>query len=130
MSRGEVLRHSMTHVPILDSLIRLSIFSIHQPSLRRLTPHSLGSPAVHTCTGGARGAKSALSTLRNSRVRMAAVIKTVVVGDGAVGKTCMLVSFSQDRFPEEYVPTVFDNYVRIFASHTHARARSSPRAAA
>ncbi|KAJ3649687.1 hypothetical protein Zmor_021414 [Zophobas morio] len=37
--------------------------------------------------------------------------KLIVVGDGACGKTCLLLAFAKDIYTEGYIPTVFETYV-------------------
>ena len=35
---------------------------------------------------------------------------SVIIGDGACGKTCFLYRFCENKFSVEYIPTIFENY--------------------
>lgn len=44
-------------------------------------------------------------------IELFSVFDVFVVVVVVIGKTCLLIVFSKDQFPEVYVPTVFENYV-------------------
>ena len=41
---------------------------------------------------------------------MSKAVKILVVGDGAVGKTCLAKMFVDGVMPDNYNPTVFENH--------------------
>lgn len=63
---------------------------------------------MNTTTSAHSGTVAPLSNHSGPHLRR----KLVVVGAGATGKTCLLMVHCRDFFPSEYVPTVFENYIK------------------
>ncbi|XP_076252056.1 ras-like GTP-binding protein RhoL [Rhynchophorus ferrugineus] len=38
------------------------------------------------------------------------IIRITVVGDGATGKTCLLIVYKDKKYDDRYIPTIFDEY--------------------
>jgi len=63
------------------------------PLLRNLTPQD--SPSMRS---------------NNSQQSSGNKLKCVFIGDGAVGKTSLIISYTTNGYPNEYVPTAIDTY--------------------
>lgn len=42
------------------------------------------------------------------------LLKLIIIGDSSVGKTCILLRFSEDNFPVSHMPTIGKNYHSLY----------------
>ena len=41
------------------------------------------------------------------------LLKLIIIGDSSVGKTCILLRFSEDNFPTSHMPTIGKLFLEI-----------------
>merc|ERR1719319_1687406 len=75
------------------------------PQLRHLNPPE-GSPQLRNLTSPDSPQLNGASAQSNR-------IKCVLIGDGAVGKTSLIISYTTNGYPDEYVPTAIDTYKAV-----------------
>merc|ERR1712130_739886 len=61
----------------------------------------------HSVSGGGRGPVTFKNKMEGEGPD-SKVLKVVIIGDGAVGKTALMVRYRDGKFPLDYIPTVFE----------------------
>jgi len=95
---------ALTHTSPQVSLRRLP----DSPLLKNGAGHPPDSP--HLRNGSAQSSPSLKSANGQHPSTNGNKIKCVFIGDGAVGKTSLIISYTTNGYPNEYVPTAIDTY--------------------
>lgn len=64
------------------------------------------SPTLRQVNGSPHSSPS----LNSNHTQNGNKIKCVFIGDGAIGKTSLIISYTTNGYPDEYVPTAIDTY--------------------
>ena len=91
--------HLELYKEVFDPVFSLFVLNIIEPKAAAIIAGSQYQPVRHFLVS-----MSTEGAMNNN------TYKIVIVGDGMVGKTSILMSYIDKKFPTEYVPTVLETY--------------------